>query len=93
MGGGKGLERRTDPGGVAGFVLRIEATEQLPGTIIDKMHDREIPARVPDDELTQVPLAVRDLEALRSDHDGAVAYALRAALGAGEGGAQGGAVG
>ena len=45
----------------------------------------EIPAGVADLDAREVAVAVRDLEAAAVDHDGAVALALRAMIGLGEG--------
>ena len=53
----------------------------------------EIPARVTHGEFAQVPIAAGYLEALRADHDRAVAQALCASFGSGEGRAKRGAVG
>src|SRR6185312_11338603 len=91
--GGERLERSARTGGVASLVLRIQPTEQLPGTLINEMNDRQIPARVAHHELAQMAVAVRDLKASRADDDGAVAHTLSTSFGTGEGSAKGGAVG
>src|SRR5690606_42121297 len=54
------------------------------------MDRREVPVGVSNEELAQMPVAVRDLEALPGDYNGAVARALPASFAACKGRAQGG---
>ena len=79
------VERPAQAAGVFGLVLWIEPAQHRAGAAVHQMDRREIPAGKADLGAAQMAVAVRQLEAAARDHHGAVALALGALLGAGEG--------
>ena len=85
--------KRTAPAaGIGGFVLRIDGAQHAAAAGIDQVDCAQVPARVAQVHLFQLPVAARDLEALALQAHRAVAAPLGAGDFHAEGCAQGLAV-
>ena len=87
------IERTAQAAGVLGLVLGIEPGQRLAGPFVDEVDEAEVPSGVADLDAGEMAVAVWNLEAAPLDDEGAVALALHAVIGAGEGEAQRVAVG
>jgi hypothetical protein len=82
---GDRFNRAPHPASVVGLVLGEQPAQHLAGAFVHEVDLGKIPAGVADLDAREVSVAVWDLEAVPLDHDGAVAFALRATVGLGEG--------
>jgi hypothetical protein len=82
---GDRIERPAQATGIAGLVLGKQPAQNLTGGFVDKVDVGEIPAGVANPDGREVSVAVRHFEAVAFDHDGAIAPALGATVGLGEG--------
>ena len=87
------IERTAPAVGILGLVLGIEPGQRLASAFVDEVDEAEIPTGVADLDAGEMAVAVWNLEAAPLDDDSAVAFALHAVIGAGEGEAQRVAVG
>jgi hypothetical protein len=79
------IKRTAQTAGVTDLVLRKQPAQHLTGMFIDEVDVGEIPAGIADLEAGKMPVATGYLEAVTFDDDGAIAPALAATVGFGEG--------
>jgi len=79
------IERTAQAAGVPRLVLWEQPAQHLAQTFVDQMDLCQVPGRIADIEASEMAILVRHLEAAAVDGDGAVALALGALLGPGEG--------